>query len=327
MNDQPVKIPSTNKKQKSKQPLVLVIILNWNKHQLIVECVRSILKNTDYKNFEVVIVDNGSTDGSVEALKKIKGITVISLKENYGFSKGMNTGACYALHNYSPDYLAFVNNDTLFIQKNWLATLISELENDPQAAIATPRFRGDDGTLVYAGASYGVRLSATVSHRIPVARPESKQYVTTNYAALVLVKTEAIQKIGLFDERFAPFWHEDHDFDKRLLKAGYKISYDPSVTLQHGCSKTLNTIEKKSGRQAMLHIERKNCIRFARKHFSFPLFLIVFFYKITQSLIDRKGIHNPIWAFKLLTQLDFKKEKVWISYTKAKSRIREIIKR
>ncbi len=303
------------------KPRVSIIVLNWNGCQLTLNCVKSILKNTEYKNFKVIIADNGSTDGSVKAFKTFKGVTVISLKENYGFSKGMNMGAWYALRHHSPKYLAFVNNDMTFSQKNWLSSLIQDLERDPQAAVATPRFKQGDGTIVYAGANYGIRLQATVSHRIPVPEPSKKQYVTSNYAALVLIKKEAVQKIGLWDERFSPFWHEDHDLDRRILKASYKILYTPDVTLQHGGSKTLNTIEKKSGRQTMLHIERKNCIRYAKKHFGFPLFLLVFCYKLAQAVIDRKGIHNPIWALRLITQLDFKKEKVRLSDTEARSRI------
>jgi GT2 family glycosyltransferase len=309
------------------KPKVSIIILNWNGKQLTLNCAKSALKN-DYKNFEVIVVDNGSTDGSVEALRKIKGITVVSLKENYGFSKGMNMGAWHALRG-RPDYLAFANNDTLFTQKNWLSELVQDLENDSTAAIATSRFT-QNGKIIYAGANYGARMRNAISHRVPVAEPDKKQYVTSNYAALVLVKTEAISKIGLWDERFTPFWHEDHDFDKRILKAGYKIIYEPKVTLQHGGSKTLSVIEKKSGKQTMIDIERKNCIRFVCKHFRFPLSLIAACYKLSQTFIERKGwklsIHNPLKAVKLFNKVDLRREKVWLTDEEARDRIKDIFK-
>jgi GT2 family glycosyltransferase len=146
----------------------------------------------------------------------------------------------------------------------------------------------------------------------------------------VLVKTEAIMKIGLWDERFSPFWHEDRDFDKRILNAGYKIIYEPKVTLQHGGSKALSAIEKKSGRQEMMNIERKNCIRFVCKHLSFPLSLIAVCYKLLQTFVDRKGwklsIHSPLNAVKLFNKVDLRKQKVWLTDEEAKSRIKEIIK-
>lgn len=137
----------------------------------------------------------------MEALRKINGIAVVSLKENYGFSKGMNMGVWHALRGKT-NYLVFANNDTLFTQKNWLSILIEDLENDPQAAIATCRFT-QDGRPVYSGANYGVRLKNTISHRIPVAEPDKKQHFTSNYAALVLVRRETIEKIGPWDERFS----------------------------------------------------------------------------------------------------------------------------
>lgn len=311
------------------QPKVNIIVLSWNKRQLTVDCAKSILKNTEYKNFTLTIVDNGSTDGTIEALNKLKGITVISLKENYGFSKGMNIGAWHALRHSSPDYLAFAGNDTLFTQKNWLSTLVQDLEDDTTAAIATCRFT-QDGKIVYAGANYGVHLKNAISHRIPVTEPDKKQYVTSNYATLLLVKTEAILKIGLWDERFSPFWHEDHDFDKRILKEGYKIIYEPKVTLQHGGSKTLNTIEKESGKQKMAEIERRNCIRFVCKHLRFPLSLIAVCYKLSQSVVDRKGLkfslHNPLNAVKLFNSADLRKEKVRLTDKEAQDRIKKIFK-
>jgi hypothetical protein len=98
------------------------------------------------------------------------------------------------------------------------------------------------------------------------------------------------------------------------------------VTLQHGGSKTLSGIEKKSGRQKMTVIERKNCIRFTCKHFRFPLSLIAVCYKLSQKIIERKGwklsIHNPLSALKLFNNVDLRREKVWLTDDEAESRIK-----
>ena len=311
-----------------KKPTVGIVVLNYNGGELTAQCIKSLVKNTDY-NFRTILVDNGSTDGSLEKAKQLKGITILSLKENYGFSKGMNMGAWYLLKHHMPKYVMFVNNDMRFPpgQKDWLSTLIKDLEEDPIAATVFPKFKYFNGQTVYSGANYATNVLGAVT-RSPIKESSKKQYINCGYAGIVLIKTKVLQKIGLFDERFSPFWYEDFDLDRRMEKAGYKILYEPAITLYHAESLTLKKIGQTKGQDYMKNVERRNFIRYAYKHYPVNSFAAASLYWFARQFIQRKGsgyaLRNP---FKSLGQrmIDFRREKVRLHDNEAASRIKEII--
>src|SRR5690348_7949467 len=102
-----------------KNPLVSVIIPSWNGKHLLQECLTSLQKQS-YPNFEVIVVDNGSTDGSVQFLKKFfPKVKIVQLDKNYGFAKAINNGVKSAQGNL----VAFLNNDTL-VDPKWLEYLV-----------------------------------------------------------------------------------------------------------------------------------------------------------------------------------------------------------
>ncbi len=106
---------------KTKNPKVGVIILNWNGKEILEKCLDS-LKKTDYDNMHILVVDNASTDGSVEMVKKnYPWVEVLELDKNYGFAKGNNEGVRYFMRKYKDmEYIVLLNNDMEIIDKRWL---------------------------------------------------------------------------------------------------------------------------------------------------------------------------------------------------------------
>jgi len=311
-----------------KNPTVGIVVLNYNGGELTVQCIKSLVENTDY-NFKTILVDNGSTDGSLEKVQQLKDITILSLKENYGFSKGMNMGAWYLLKHHMPKYVMFVNNDMRFPagQKDWLSTLIQDLEEDESAAIVYPQFKDFNGQTVYSGANYSTNVLGAIV-RSPIKDGSKKQYVHCGYAGIVLIKTKVLQEIGLFDERFSPFWYEDFDLDRRIEKTGHRILYEPAITLYHAESLTLKKIGQTKGQDYMKNIEKRNFIRYAYKHYPLNSFAAALFYWFARQFIQRKGsgyaLRNPFKSFSP-RMLDLRREKVRLHDTEATSRIKEII--
>lgn len=116
-------------------PKAIVVTLNWNRKEDTIECLKSLLE-LDYANYEIVVVDNGSMDGSAQAIRQsFPNITVIENKENLGYSLGMNTGIKYALEQ-GVKYVLIMNNDTV-IDKGALTELVKVAESDPTIGFVT----------------------------------------------------------------------------------------------------------------------------------------------------------------------------------------------
>jgi GT2 family glycosyltransferase len=130
-------------------PLVSVIILNYNGKDYLENCIRSVLK-TQYQNFEVILVDNASTDTSIGKAKALFGndlrLTIVRSNVNLGFSGGNNLG----FYHSSGRYVAFLNNDTV-VDPNWLKPLIDTMENDPSIGIAQSLIFNIDGKTIQNG--------------------------------------------------------------------------------------------------------------------------------------------------------------------------------
>ena len=133
---------------KSKHPLVAIIILNWNGKHLLRTCLSSLFKLTDYPNYKVIVVDNGSTDGSVEYVKKhFPKADILALDKNYGYAKGNNEGIKYALKKYNPDYVLLLNNDTKIIQKDWLCRAVKSASTNSIDLLSVKQMIGEQRAL------------------------------------------------------------------------------------------------------------------------------------------------------------------------------------
>ena len=204
-----------------KQPLVCVIIINWNGGKTTINCLKT-LQMTKYNNYKVVVLDNGSTDGSeLEIRKKFPNVEMLKSKDNLGYTGGMNYLWSHCLKKYNPKYFCNMNNDIVTVQKNWLALMIKELEKSKENGICGNKLVFPDN-----------RLQLLYVDRKPehfeekdTGKYDFVREVTAVGGANMLVKTEVIRKIGGVDENFF-YGPDDIDYCLRARKAGFKIIYN-----------------------------------------------------------------------------------------------------
>ncbi|MBX4212068.1 glycosyltransferase family 2 protein [Candidatus Pacearchaeota archaeon] len=202
-----------------KQPLVGIIIVNWNKKEMTAECLNS-LKKTTYKNYKVILIDNGSTDGSVEYLKKINPkMAVIKLKRNYGYTEGTNVGWKYAMKKMKADYICVMDNDIVTVQPQWLDLIMNELVKSPKNGLGSGKHTFPDGRLQtpYVGAD--------ASYKKDTGKYDFVKEVEAFVGPAMVISRAVIEKIGFYDENFF-YGPNDLDFCFRARKAGFKIIYN-----------------------------------------------------------------------------------------------------
>lgn len=194
---------------------VSIIILNWNGKQWMEKCLKSIKENTDYPNYEVIVVDNGSKDGSVELLERMKkeGYLNVLIKnpENKGFAYANNQGFGAS----KGDYYFMLNNDTL-VTKGWLENAVNVLEsNEKIAAVGSKLIQLED----YEAKKYEIK--------------PNRDRQTTCGAAMLMQKSIA-DKIGNLDaENFSPIYGEETDWCYRARNSGFKIMETDSSRIVH----------------------------------------------------------------------------------------------
>lgn len=217
------------------EPRVCIIILNWNGWQDTIACIESI-KNLDYENYQVLVIDNGSTDDSVRQIRvSFPKLDIIQTGRNLGYSKANNIGIKHALKE-NVDYILLLNNDAE-VTPDFLTVLIDAAVDFPDSGMLGPKiydFKEPD-KVCFAGAhfDYGnCRLTTTGFSRTNQKKdltPFETDYV--NGCAL-LVKRKTIEKIGMLDERFFLYW-EDVDWGLRCMKAGLKNLVVPASQIWH----------------------------------------------------------------------------------------------
>jgi GT2 family glycosyltransferase len=208
-----------------------IIIPNWNGRHFLAACLEALAKQTR-SDFEVIVVDNGSADGSVELLEsRFPHVKVVSLPENRGFAAAMNVG----IRRAAGRYVAFLNNDTE-PEPEWLEELIACLERHSRAAAATSKmvFADDTGVID----DTGDLLTSTF---LPYARGhgerdtgqyETEQEVLSASGGAALWQAEALSRIGLFAAQFFAYY-EDVDLGLRAQLAGYECWYAPRAVVNH----------------------------------------------------------------------------------------------
>lgn len=217
-------------------PRVSIIIPTWNGLAYLRPCLDS-LKEQSYGDFEVIVVDNGSSDGSVTTLlQEYPEVQVLPLAENGGYSRGCNAGIQIA----QGEILVMLNNDTE-TDPRWVESLVRALDSHPDAGSAASRIMLFDrrDTLHSAGDSYGLDGlpdSRGVWQRFGPPY-DAEAYVFGGCGGAVAYRRELLEAVGAFEEAFFMYC-EDVDLNWRAQLAGWKCIYTPDAVVYHHLSAT-----------------------------------------------------------------------------------------
>jgi GT2 family glycosyltransferase len=217
-------------------PKVTVVIPNWNGERFLTTCLTS-LRHQSFEDFETVVVDNGSTDGSLGLLERdFSEVRVLPLGENRGFSAAVNAG----IRASGAEHVALLNNDTE-VDSRWLEALVRATEDHPEAGFFATKLVDFHERRTLDGAGDVLRLSG-LPYRLGHGERDRGQFDTPGYvfaacAAAALYRREMLDEIGLFDEDFVSYC-EDGDLSFRAQLAGYRCIYVPEAVVYHMGSAT-----------------------------------------------------------------------------------------
>jgi GT2 family glycosyltransferase len=215
---------------------VSIIILNWNGWQDTVECVESCCR-LDYQNFRVVVVDNGSTDGSEAILReRLPGVEVIRNNDNLGFAGGNNVGITHAL-GHGADYVWLLNNDAV-VEPDALSELVQVAESDDRIGMVGSKivYYDTPHLLWYAGATLDPAYPHRPAHR-GLREEDRGQYDETAETGYVtgcslLARRGMMETVGLLDDNLFLYF-EDVDWSARARHAGWRLMYAPASVVRH----------------------------------------------------------------------------------------------
>lgn len=227
----------------SNNPLVYVLTLNWNGKQITIDCVKSILKS-DYPNYKIVVVDNGSTDGSITALRKEfnNKITIIENGKNLGYSRGMNVGLKYGFEKDNADYCLVMNND-IIIDKSAITELVKVAETDKKIGFVIGKVYYFDkpNILQTVGKKYdpirwnGGHIGNREEDRGQYDKIEERPFADDIFA---LISGKMYKETDGYNPVFF-LQSEEYDWQARAKKLGYKIMYTPYAKIWHKDSMTI----------------------------------------------------------------------------------------
>jgi GT2 family glycosyltransferase len=218
-----------------KMTKVSLIIINYNGKDLIADCLRA-LKKQLFKEFEIVLIDNGSSDGSLIEIQRLLNeslimplVKMVSLEKNIGFARGNLEG----LRHACGEYIALLNNDTE-VDKGWLEELIKAMDSDPKIGICGSKMivhgterldsAGDGFSKALKGFKRGEGKEAALY--------DKKEYVFGACAGAALYRRKMVEEIGFLDEDFFLI-HEDTDLNFRAQLCGWKVFYVPTAIVYH----------------------------------------------------------------------------------------------
>ncbi len=201
-------------------PFVCIIILFWNGHKWIDNCIGSVI-NSNYSNFKVIAVDNGSSDTTANDIaNRYPEVYLIRNKKNFGFAEGNNVGIRYSLKQ-SADYVALLNQDTI-VDSNWILELINVAEENNNIGILSPMQYDYQGNNIDTNFLKILKNNAQFKADYKNDTLQRTYEISETIGAAMLIKRKIFQKIGLFDSIYFCYG-EDTDLCRRVKFHGFKI--------------------------------------------------------------------------------------------------------
>jgi GT2 family glycosyltransferase len=249
-------------------PLFSVVIVNWNTSELLLNCVQSIFEHTDEKNYDIWVVDNASTDNSVEALRaKYPEVKLIASQKNLGFAGGNNL----ALEKISGKYALLLNTDTL-VKPNAFDHLLSFMENNPGVGAVGPYLLNPDGSMQIScypfptlfrefWRMFHFDLAYPIgTYQMSAWDLQCNRQVDSIQGACMLVRKAALDQIGFFDSSYF-MYTEEIDLCYRLHQAGWSLFWIPEAKVVHFGGQSTRKVASK-----MFLSLYQTKVQFFRKH-------------------------------------------------------------
>ncbi|MDP6096596.1 MAG: glycosyltransferase [Gammaproteobacteria bacterium] len=237
-------------------PLISIVIPVFNKHLYTFHCLKSILDNTSSEpDYEIIVVNDQSTDETGKMLKQMSGLKVINNAKNQGFIRSINLGAKEA----AGDYLVILNNDTE-VQVDWLQEMHKTFANFPDAGMVGAKLVYPNGDLQEAGGI--VWQNGTAWNYGRNDDPEKPDYCyarAVDYCsgACLMIPRESFAALGMFDELYAPAYYEDTDLAFKVRQSGKKVYYQPNACVIHFEGVTSGTDTDSGAKQYQLDNHKK----------------------------------------------------------------------
>lgn len=286
-----------------KLPLVSIIIVNWNGEEFLKNCLES-LANLKYSNWELILVDNGSDDKSIEIFdkKKLSATKKLLIKNptNLGFAPANNQGAAIA----SGKYILLLNNDTK-ITSDFLNLLVTKLEKSPKIGVIQPKiFLMDHPGLMDNAGSFFTK-NGFLQHW-GFLKPDSSEFqvekeIFSAKGACMLIRKEITDQVGLFDNDFFSYF-EETDFCWKVWLLGYSVIFYPDAKIYHqlgATSKKMNQLFinyhsfKNRLLSLLVHLEFKNLLSIFALHLLL-VFGLGFYYLLKLQFSKSKMIFSAI---------------------------------
>jgi GT2 family glycosyltransferase len=233
-----------------------IIIVNWNTKQLVLNCLASIYRTVNHATFEIIVVDNASSDGSPEAISETyPSITLIVNQANMGFAGAVNK----ALRLMRGKYAVMLNSDTV-LKESALENMVAFMEHHPEAGLCGPQLLNADETKQVSAVNFPVLLTEFVS-KIIVRYLFPKKYqaafstrsaifkdptpVDVIVGACMMARKTAIESVGMLDDEYF-FLYEETDWCYRMNHAGWRVYHLPDVKIYHLCGQSRKNINLRS---------------------------------------------------------------------------------
>jgi GT2 family glycosyltransferase len=234
---------------------VSIIIPIHNKADYTIKCLDSLIKTTNYSPYEIIIVDDASTDDSIARLHTGNyPVKIISNSKNSGYAISCNKGAAQAIG----EYLLFLNNDTVCLE-NWLTEMITVMESYPKAGIVGSKLLYPDGSIQHAGVAFSPKK---IPHHIfrTLAQDDPAVNITRAFqavtAACLLITRNNFYRFGCFDETYENGL-EDIDLCFKARKEGYQVVYAHKSVLYHLEGQSRNERVLSSFAQNLEHFQQR----------------------------------------------------------------------
>ena len=216
------------------QPLIITVILNTNRRDDTLACLRS-LKDSDYDNHKTIVLDNASSDGSVEAIQaQFPDVQIIALQDNRGYAGNNNVGIEAAMAQ-GADWVFVLNEDTV-LAPDCLARMVAVGEQDAATGIVGPMvYHFDEPEVIQsAGGALSPTWDSVHLHQNQIDDGRFHQPAEVDWVSgcAILVRREVIEQVGMLDERFFYYW-EETEWCLRARKQGWKVIHAPEAKLWH----------------------------------------------------------------------------------------------